>query len=176
MTIIKLDPVNFNLSAKQARQEWHCSIPNDTLVEDVLKPVYWVHVMGKIKPGALVDLLTLDGTLDMQVRVLAVQNGNVMVRPRIIVQAEGRDARVKELRAQQQANGQDRDGFVLQNEIREQTPEGYKVGYNPGRKNWYVQLKADGSKLYSDIMSREEGLRLAIAHARAAGVLAKEAA
>lgn len=175
MTILKLDPINFNLSAKQARQEWHCLVPDDTLIEDVLKPVYWVHVMGRLKPGALVDILSRDGSLDMQVRVLAIQNGNVMVRPRIIVQAEGRAERVMAMRAETQSQG-GLDGFELQAEIRAITPDGYKVGYNPGKKNWYVQLKADGSKLYSDIMSREKALELAIAHAKAAGVPIKETA
>jgi hypothetical protein len=175
MSSVKLDPSNFNLSAKQARQEWHCLVPDDTLVEDVLKPVYWVHVMSKLKPGALVDLLTRDGTLDMQVRVLAIQNGNVIVRPRIIVQAEGRDKRVKAMQLEQ-AQQLGRDGFELQAEIRAVTPDGYKVGFNPGKKNWYVQLKADGSKLYADIMSRDKALELAIAHAKAAGVEVKEPA
>ena len=178
MSYDKLDPTSFNLTARQSRQEWHCVVDPETLVEDVMKPKFWVHVISKLKPMALVDLVSPDGTLDMQVRVISISNGLVTVQPRIIVEDKVRRAGLYERRANKTAAGDQAHtpGILQAQEIADQVPEGYKVGWNPGKKRWFVLQKDTGARLAEDILLREDAFKYAIAHAKAAGVDLKETA
>jgi len=170
MAYDKLEPTYFNLTASQARQEWHALLDPDTLPTDVLKPVFWVHVMSRLKPMAVVDLVTPDGTLDMQVRVISIANGIVNVRPRFIREDKEARAEVYARREDPSTRPDPLNGFAEQTEVREYTPDGYKVGWNPGSKTWYVQLKATGLKLAENIPEKGKALAYAVAHAKASGV------
>jgi hypothetical protein len=173
-----LDPKNFNQSADYARDYWHCEVPNDTLLEDVLKSSFWVHVLSRLKPHALVDVMTFDGLLDIQLRVSKIANGIVVMRPRMVF--EDKASRAPILAAAASALTDTRPIAEQMEEIRDQVPAGYKVGWNPGKKNYYVQIKAGGLKVAENIATRAEALAFAIKHAAVAdapmGVLQKDAA
>lgn len=172
MSYDKLDPTTFNQSAKHARQEWHCVVDNDTLITDILKPVYWVHVYGFLRPGALVDIVSKDYTLDITLRVTAVQNGIVSVRPiRVYEDTKAREEVYKQRKyLAEHPEEAAQPGMLQQAEIAHMAPPGYKVGFSPNNSTWYVQLKATGLKLYKDIPEKQKALDLAVAHAKASGV------
>lgn len=175
MSFDKLDPTQFNLTASQARQYWHCVVDADTLIEDVLKPVFWVHVMSRLKVGALVDLVSPDFTLDVTVRVTMIREGLVFVRPiRVYEDKKAREA-VYARRAALASEGVAVDVMEQQRELSNKSPDGYKVGVNPTNKLWYVTIKATGLQLYKDIPDRAEALKRAWAHANAAGVTSEKA-
>jgi hypothetical protein len=43
-------------------------------------------------------------------------------------------------------------------------PDGYKIGWNPGSKTFYVQLKETGKKIKENFQSRIEALAFAKDH------------
>jgi hypothetical protein len=173
-----LDPKNFNQSADYSRDYWHCEVPNDTLLEDVLKSSFWVHVLSRLKPHALVDVMTFDGLLDIQLRVAKVSNGIVVMRPRMVF--EDKAARAPVLAAAAAATADARPVAEQMEEIRASVPDGYKVGWNPGKKNYYVQLKGSGLKVAENITTRDEALAFAVKHASVAnapmGIVQRDAA
>ena len=171
----KLDPTQFNLTASQARQSWHCVVNADTLIEDILKPVFWVHVMSRLKVGALVDLVSPDYTLDITVRVTAIREGLVLVRPIRVYEDKDARAAVYQRRRTLAEEGAPVDVMEQQRELSTKSPPGYKVGVNPTSKLWYVQQKDGGLMLYKDIPDRAAALERAWTHARAAGVVTEEA-
>jgi hypothetical protein len=160
-----LDPKNFNQGAEYARDYWHCEVPNDTLLTDILKSSFWVHVMSRLKPHALIDVMTFDGLLDVQLRVSKIANGIAVMRPRMVF--EDTEARAPILAAMAAAKT-NLTGLDAAAEIRDKVPEGYKVGWNPGKKNYYVQIKGSGAKVAENIATRDEALAFAIKHAAVA--------
>lgn len=152
-------PNEFFVGAEYKRQSWHVVVPNDTLLTDILKPAFWVNVAPSCKPHALIDVMTPDGTLDVQLRVVKIVAGVMVVRPRFIW--EDKEARAH-LYSKQGAASVDDAGVVSEQPV----PAGYKVGWNPGKKLHYVQLKATGVKLKEDFATRPEAIGYAIAHAK----------
>lgn len=161
-----LDPKNFNQGADYARDYWHCEVPNDTKLEDVLKSSFWVHVMSRLKPHALVDVMTFDGLLDVQLRVAKIANGIVVMRPRMLF--EDKESRAPILAAAASAVTDKRPAQEIIEEMRSKVPDGYKVGWNPGKKNFYVQIKASGVKVLENAATKDEALAFAIKHAEMA--------
>lgn len=152
-------PNEFFVGADYKRQSWHVVVPNDTLLTDILKPAFWVNVAPSCKPHALIDVMTPDGTLDMQLRVVKIVAGVMTVRPRFIW--EDKEARAH-LYAKQGGAPTAEDPAVSEAPV----PDGYKVGWNPGKKLHYVQLKATGVKLKEDFATRPEAIGYAIAHSK----------
>lgn len=168
-----LDPKNFNQGADYARDYWHCEVPNDTRLEDILKSTFWVHVLSRLKPHALVDVMTFDGLLDVQLRVAKIANGIVIMRPRMVF--EDKASRAPILAAAAAANPDARTPQELMEEVRASVPDGYKVGWNPGKKNYYVQVKGSGLKVAENIATRDEALAFAVKHASVANAVMGEA-
>lgn len=151
-------PSEFFVSADYKRQSWHVVVPNDTPLSDILKPAFWVNAAANVKPHALIDVMTPDGTLDVQLRVVKIVAGVVTVRPRFIWEDKVARKHLAEDRAQKEAE--------LGDEPEQQIPAGYKVGWNPGKKLHYVQLKATGAKLKEDFTTRPEAIAFAVSHSR----------
>lgn len=168
---IKLPVDSMAYSADYTRDYWHCYVDPGTTLADVKKSVFWSHVLGKLKPGALIDLMTRDGLFDVQVRVVAVNNG--LVKVNILRHFEDEKARKPILKALaqrtevEQAHGH---GVDQARELSEFVPDGYKVGYHPVTKTFYAQLLVNGLKIIENQQTRELALRAARLHARAAGV------
>ncbi len=153
-------PNEFYVGAEYKRQSWHVVVPNDTLLTDILKPAFWVNAAAQVKPHALIDVMTPDGTLDLQLRVVKVVAGVVTVRPRFIW--EDKQARAHLYAAASGAVSADNHDPIQEQPV----PDGYKVGWNPGKKLHYVQLKATGVKVKEDFATRPEAIGFAIAHAK----------
>lgn len=145
-----------------ARQAWLAIVPNDTTVEEVLKPGYWVHYAPTLKPYAVIEVISEDCLLDMDVRVTRIAEGLVYVRPiRIVEDTEGRAAIISAKTAEAT------DDTPLP-----PIPDGYKVGFAPGNQLYYVKLNATGATVKPGIKTRREAVEYAIEHAKKAGVLA----
>lgn len=150
-------PAAFYHSADYMRKMFHIVVPNDTPIADILKPSFWVNGAGVLNTNTLIDIVSQDGLLDMQVRVMRVTaDGLVIVRPRMIWEDESRKAEIARVAAAEEANA----------DPNRTAPEGYKVGYNPGKKLFYVQLKATGKKLREDFQSKALALDFADQHAK----------
>lgn len=149
-----VSPIEFQ-AATQRRQSWHVVVPNDTPLEDLLKPAFWVNCAGRCTPHAIIDVMTNDGTLDVQLRVVKISNGIMTVRPRFIWED-------KEARAHLAARA---EVIAAADDPERKAPDGYKVGFNPGKKLFYVQLKATGMKVKEDFTTRIEAIIFAEQHA-----------
>ena len=149
----------FYRSADHARRNFHISVPNDTLVADVLKPHFWINAAPQVAKDTLIDVVSEDGLLDMTVRVDRVVDGMVFVHPRIIY--EDKERRAPILAALATEPGKDTASPVAQPD----PPEGYKIGWNPGSKTYYVQLKLTGKKVKEGIQSRPEAIAYSVKHA-----------
>lgn len=155
---MKPAPANaFYTTADHQRRYFHFTAPNDVLVEDLLKPAYWVNVAGQVNPGTLIDVVTQDGLLDVQLRVMRVVDGMVVVHPRLIYE----EKHLREVLLQKLA----RDAAAADgSEVALEVPEGYKIGWNPGKKLFFVQLNATGKKLKEDFQSKVEAIDFANKH------------
>ncbi len=145
-----------------ARQAWLAIIPNDTTIEDVLKPGFYANFASDppvIKPYAIIELVTADGMLDVELRVIKVERGLVFVRPLRITEAKGRDEVLKEL-----AEPKTADDAPLP-----ELPAEYKVGKIPANGLYYVQLKITGVTLVTGL-SKHKAYEFAIEHAKKAGI------
>lgn len=153
-------PKHFQQTAAHARQEWHVTVPNDTRIEDLLKPETWVHVANQIKPYALIDVVTEDCHMDVQLRVTGVSEGLVSVRPTRFYENEKARAHILSVAAAESKTAPSE----LVAQAREMAPEGYKCGFNSNTGKFYVQLKATGNFVKQGIATMDEALALAKKH------------
>lgn len=157
---------HFMQAADYARQTWHVLVGNDVPVDDILAPAAWVHVAPYIKPHALIDVLSEDGHLDMQLRVVKLEDGLVFVRPRFFYENEAARAPLIAA-AKSEAKVTPKE---LVEQAREQAPAGYKCGFSATKKTYWVQLKATGKMLKEGLPTMQAALDFAKAHAaKAAG-------
>jgi hypothetical protein len=122
--------------------------PEITL-EDILKPAFWAHHTNVLRPDDLIDILSTDGGLDMQVRVIGKGIGMVMVRPlRVWVREQEEAADESEI----------------------DLPAGYIVNFAP-KQGWRVMTSDPHMIISKDHKSREEATAIAVAHSRKASGL-----
>lgn len=57
-------------SADYARTYHHVVVPHDVTLEDLTRPNYWAHHTERLRKGDLVDVLSEDDGLDVQLRVI----------------------------------------------------------------------------------------------------------
>lgn len=150
-------------TSEYERQEWFCRVPNETLLSDIAAPGYFVHHSDRIKPGALIEVVTLDYSLDVLLRVVAVAEGLVYTNPlRIFENGEYRARMLSTLTEEPRRET-------------EQPPEGYKVGRVPNR-GFYVKLMATGGNIYEALPTRSAAIAKANEHAKkAAGAMSPAA-
>lgn len=56
-------------------------LPPEYTAEDVLNPNFWLYQTSRLKVGALIDVYSQDGKIDMLLRVTAVEKTYAKVRP-----------------------------------------------------------------------------------------------
>jgi hypothetical protein len=123
----------------------------DVTVEDILRPGFWAHHTNVLRIDDLIDILSTDGGLDMQVRVIGKGTGMVHMRPlRIWVREEAKPA------AEDEAA---------------ELPEGYVVNFAP-KQGWRMMTKEPHMVISKDHKSRQEATLAAIAHAAKANSVA----
>lgn len=163
-----IPPRAFQMGADYARKSWHIVVPNDWSLEEILRPEAWVHVAGIIGLHAVVDVVTEDGNLDMQLRVTRIKDGLVYMRPRFGYEnKEARAALIASVKSEENRTPEE-----LVQEARKTAPEGYKCGWNPGKKWFYVQHKLTGKILFENLPT----MAIAIAKANEHSTLAKSVA
>lgn len=122
----------------------------DTTLEDILRPSFWAHHTKVLRPDDLIDILSQDGGLDVQVRVIGKGIGMVHVRPlRVWVRQQEEAAEESDL----------------------EVPDGYTVSFAPAQK-WRVIINDPHMILSKDHKSRAEATAVAIAHSKKASGLA----
>lgn len=159
---IKILPIGQLIhQAEFARAYWHLTVPNDITLADLLKPGFWQHYPSHLKEPALIDVMSEDQELDVQLRVLGTEVGMVHVRLRAAFNV--RDGETEE---------------DAPEEVELPTiPDGYLVGFVPKLKH-YAQVKmGEGRK---EIISegndtRLEAIQAAIDHAERSGRIEKAA-
>jgi hypothetical protein len=169
-SIVQLPSDALAYGADYTRDYWHAWVEPHTQIDDVRKSSFWVHHLPKLKAGALVDLMTRDGFFDISVRIINVQNG--LVRANVIRHYEDVEAREPIIEAwfAKLADGKDGvPGFERARDVAAMVPDGYKVGWNPGKGTFYLQYRANGMLLLEGLTDEMAGVRAARAHARAAG-------
>jgi hypothetical protein len=161
---MKILPANaLSRLAEHERGYFHVSVPNDTLAEDVLKPGYWANHTGRLKPGYLVDIVTSDLQLDMQLRCIKVEPGMVHMRLRFGYESNDRKAALELAKQAADGNAQAAEAIAV--------PDGYKVGHVP-KLGFYVKLQATGETLAQGLESMLAAKKFAQEHAAKAQKLA----
>lgn len=157
---MKILPSNaLTSTAEFSRGYFHVVIPNHTRTEDVLKPGFWANFVGRLKPGYLVDVVTEDLELDLQLRVIRVDPGMVVMRPRVGFESDAR--------REEQARAEAAPTARRQMEPEAKVPDGYKVGHNAGLGH-YVMLKSTGANVATKLASKAAATRFAIQHSEMA--------
>jgi len=141
-------------AADYSRTYRQAIVPPHVTADDVLRPAFWAHHVQILQKNDLVDVLSEDGGLDMQVRVMGKGIGMVHVRPIRIWQRE-------EAKATTPSNA------VADDDV----PEGYVVSFAP-RQLWRVATKNPSEIISKDHPSRDAALAAAIDHARLANGIA----
>lgn len=132
----------------------HVEVGPDVTVEDILKPAFWAHHVSTLRAGDLIDILSEDGGIDMQVRVTGKGVGYVEVRPLRVWQRADKAAA-----AEPEAVNDD------------DVPAGYTVNFAP-RQKFRVWLKEPSEMIAKDIPTRAEAIRIAVEHAAKANAVA----
>lgn len=140
--------------ADYSRSYRHIDVDNDVTLDDLLTPGFWAHHAAALQAKDLLDVLSYDMELDVQLRVIESGVGFVMMR----------------LCAERHKRGKAVEPTV---ETEEDTaplpdlPRNYKVGFSPGSKRWYVQttLTKPAQTVSTDHLTKREAIEEAIAHA-----------
>ena len=164
-----LRPNTLNNSADYDRQMWFTTVPNNVPLANILKPGFWINHARKFKPLAKIEVVSEDGTLDVELRVTAIKDGLVFVNPlRVTENAEARAHLTRRAEAVENANETAAD-------LPEELKATYKVGFAP-KSGFYVQHRITTEFLFKNIPMKADAVAKAIEHAKAAGVLAIEPA
>lgn len=157
-------------AAAYAQASLFLTVPNDVTVEEIQKPGFWVHLHQRISRGALINVVSQDLQLDMELRVLRVENSLVFVRVRSLFETPERKAMLRVVTKDRAAETSDEPLPAI--------PDGYKIGHAPNgpEKGHYAQLQANGQFIKKGLGSRRAAIEEAIRHARLAGTYEAPAA
>lgn len=140
--------------AEYDRPYLQIKVDPETTLEDVLRPGFWAHHAQNIKVDSLIDILSEDGGMDVQVRVIGKGVGMVHVRP----------LRVWLRKEEAIASG---DPELSDEDI----PEGYTVNFAPTQR-WRVMTNEPHMIISKGHMAKSDAIKAAIAHAHKAQGLA----
>jgi hypothetical protein len=140
------------------------TVPNDTPLEELLKPGAYVEVHRLLSAGGILHVRSQDYELDMDLRVLKVENSLVFTRSIRIYESPDRKAAMK---SSQEAAA----AVAIADATIPPVPEGYKVGHRPNgaEKGHYAQLMATSAFIASGLSNRRAAVMAAIDHAKKAG-------
>ncbi|RWL14883.1 MAG: hypothetical protein EOR57_31550 [Mesorhizobium sp.] len=139
-----------NNGADYDRPYLQIKVDPETTLEDVLRPGFWAHHAQTLKVDSLIDILSEDGGMDVQVRVVGKGVGMVHVRPlRVWVRKEEADAA----------------GEPELTDV--DIPEGYTVSFAPTQR-WRAMTNEPHMIISKNNMSKSDAIRAAIEHAQKA--------
>ena len=137
-------------------------MPNDTLLEEILAPGFWANHWNTVKRGARIELLRVDNTLDVTLRVLGTAPGLVFVRP-IAMHVDNSNVEQATLE-----NAHiDTAAVEALNQRVAALQRGYKIGYADGGvdRGWWVQLKSSREVIANKITTKTAAVEFAEKHA-----------
>lgn len=140
-------------NADFARTYHHVTVPHDVTLDDIMRPGFWAHHATTLRKNDILDILTEDDSLDVQVRVTGVGIGMVFMR---LLRDDPR--RLVERPAPEQGRN-----IVTDDDV----PEGYLVNFAP-KHGHRVIFKETGMIISKDHKSRADALAKAIEHNAAA--------
>jgi len=134
--------------ADYSRSYRHIDVDNDVTLDELMIPGFWAHHANTVQPKDLVDVLSLDMELDVQLRVIETGVGFVVMR----VCSVRHDRTVAN-----DVDEGDEPGELPQ------VPKGYKVGFTP-KRGYYVQSShvTPAEIVSSDHQTRREAIFAAI--------------
>jgi len=141
-------------AADYSRTYRQVTVTPETTIEDVLRPSFWANHVGVLQKNDLIDILSEDGGLDMQVRVTGKGIGMVHVRP---IRVWSRDEVVARP-AEQLATD-------------DEVPAGYVVSFAP-KQLWRVATKNPSEIVSKDHASKSDAIAAAFEHSRLANGIA----
>lgn len=132
----------------------HLVIDQPITVEEILKPAFWAHHWRTLNVNDMIDILTIDGTIDMQVRVVGKGTGYVEMR---VLRLWQREAPVTK-------------AAPVAEEL--ECPENYEVKFAP-KTLWRVFTKVPVQEISTGHKTKTEAIAASITHAaKAAGLVA----
>lgn len=159
MTTKVLSATALNHTADYSRDSYHVEVDNDVTLEDILRPAFWAHHIPRLRKNALIDIVRLDGSMDVQLRVIEVGIGYARMRPRLVWE----DETVAAARAQT-------DTVIAEhNAIEASVPPEYKVSHNI-KTGFTVTFVPTGAAISKGHKLRGEAVASARAHAGKAGI------
>ena len=140
-------------SADYNRTYYHLTVSPDVSVkDDILRPGFWAHHAQNLQVNDLIDIVSADGGLDMQVRVTGKGIGMVQMRVLRLWQREEQAQKPEETDIE--------------------VPAGYKVNFAP-KTLWRVMTEEPAMEISRNHKSKNEATSAAIIHAaKAAGLAA----
>jgi hypothetical protein len=159
MSMKTLPSTAMSRAADYVRTAHHVNIDPSATIEDILRPSFWAHHVARLNVNDLVDVMTTDGGIDIQLRVIEKGIGFVVMRPlRIWTRDEGLSA------------GEGNDTSAASEALGD-VPEGYTVGHTP-KTSWRVLTKEPNLEVSRNHKSKAEAINAAIAHAAKANGIA----
>jgi hypothetical protein len=134
-------------AADYSRTYHHVVVPHDVTIEDLTRPGYWAHHTARLSKGDLVDVLSEDDGLDVQLRVTGKGTGYVEMRV---------------IRAWQREQAADEDEEL--GDVSLSPPDGYIVNHAP-KTGWRVLTKEPHQEISRNHTSKLHAIQAAVAHA-----------
>lgn len=135
-------------AADYSRTYHHVVVPHDVTIEDLTRPNYWAHHTARLTKGDLVDVLSEDDGLDVQLRVTGKGTGYVEMR---VVRSWHREAPATE----------EADEAV---DVSLTPPDGYIVNHAP-KTGWRVLTKEPHLEVSRNHTSKLHAIQAALEHA-----------
>lgn len=142
--------------ADYARGYHHVNVDPDATLQDILRPSFWAYHVNNVRVNDLVDVLTLDGGIDLQMRVIGKGIGYIEFR---VLRCWTREA-VESIEFTSEPDTGD-----------DEIPDGYAVNFAP-KQLWRVIMKNPHNIVSKDIRSKAEAINVAKAHAAKANAVA----
>jgi hypothetical protein len=109
--------------ADYSRSYRHIDVGNDVTLDDLITPGFWGHHANTLQPKDLLDVLSEDMELDVQLRVVETGVGFVTMRVREVFHDRSASNDVSE---------------EIEDDVMPEVPRNMKVGFTPAR-GYYVQ-------------------------------------
>lgn len=147
-----LHPTAMRSNGADYVRTYHHIVVNPTItLEDLLRPAFWAHHTNGIRVGDLIDVLSEDGGMDVQLRVEEKGTGYIRMRPRMVWLREANPMAF------------DPSATIEKPPV----PDGYKVSFAP-RTRWRVMTENPVLEISRDHVSEVAAINAAIEHARKA--------
>ncbi len=124
--------------AEFVRQSYHIKVPAGGTVADLMRPAFWAHHAAKFQPDAIIDAVAEDGSFDVTIRVVAVDDRKTSATMRLLRHWEPPVS-----------------NLVLADDAP------LYVNHTP-KTGWRVIRRADGAELVRNIVQKADAIKWAL--------------